>query len=105
MVLDKSNKPKTGQGNRLARHEGRPSKKRRCLAKFFIKKIYLWPLVLQITYYQISHTDKYGLLCHGIAGSMSVKVKAQHKPRISQNMKLWIEQELARRLRPQQSLA
>ena len=105
MVLDKSNKPKTGQGNRLARHEGGSSRKRGCLAKFSIKQFYLWPLVAQITYYQVSHTDKYGLPCHGIADSTSVKEKAQHKPWISQDMKLWIEQELARRLKPQQILA
>ena len=105
LVLDKSNKPKTGQGSRLARHEGGPSRKRGCLAKFSIKQFYLWPLVAQITYYQVSHTDKYDLPCHEIADSTSVKEKAQQKPWISQDMKLWIEQELAQTLKPQQILA
>ena len=65
----------------------------------------MWPLVAQITYYQVSHSDKYGLPCHGVYDRTSVKEKIQHKSWIFQEMKLRIKQELARILKFQHILA
>ena len=45
LILDKSNKHKTGHYIRLAQHEGGPSRKMGYIDKILINFFYMWPLV------------------------------------------------------------
>ena len=66
------------------------SKKRRCLARFAVRQLQLYPHIGEVIYYHSEHTRENGEVAHGVMDPDSIARRSEVAPRISEELKTWL---------------
>ena len=81
-------------------HTGDPqhpySKKRGCIAKFFIKQLLLFPYIVEVVYYHVDHTKEDGSPAHAFEDKLLIGRKSAYQPRMSKELKTWVKTQLGK---------
>ena len=65
-----------------------------CLARFYIKQLYKFLHIAEVTYYVVEHKRLHGSITHGPQDPSSNSIKSHYEPWISKILISWVKDQL-----------